>query len=107
MTALEFDETAQSATLLWNLGVLAIVKAYSDYVIAAGVTFAYTVQKPVGLLKNKKAVHIAVRGGLHSEGRAADFEMGDCYLTSVYMITQHSQLMDLTLMVTATKSLPM
>lgn len=101
VTAREFDETARSATHLryadqfakadkyiiatplWNLGVPAIVKAYFDYVTAAGITFTYTAQGPVGLLENKKAIHIAARGGFYSEGPAADFEMGDRYIKTI------------------------
>lgn len=82
------DQFAQAdkyvfATPLWNLGSPAIVKAYFDYVTAAGITFAYTAQGPVGLLKNKKALHIQACGGFYSEGPGAAFEMGNRYVQTI------------------------
>ncbi|GAB6181324.1 FMN-dependent NADH-azoreductase [Desulfotomaculum defluvii] len=72
------------AAPMWNLGSPAILKAYFDYVVLAGVTFKYTEQGPVGLLApGKKAVHIVARGGKYSEGPAAQFEMGDRYVKTI------------------------
>ncbi len=73
------------AAPLWNLGIPAILKAYFDYVTMVGVTFQYTAQGPVGLLKDqgKKAVHIVARGGKYSEPPASDYEMGDRYLRTI------------------------
>ncbi|MGL5295972.1 MAG: FMN-dependent NADH-azoreductase [Culicoidibacterales bacterium] len=71
------------ATPLWNLHMPAIVKAYLDYVTIAGITFTYTENGPVGLLKNKKALHITARGGFYTDSPAADFEMGDRYLKTL------------------------
>ncbi|MED4074089.1 NAD(P)H-dependent oxidoreductase, partial [Priestia endophytica] len=39
-----------------------------------------TEQGPVGLLTDKKALHIQARGGYYSEGPAADLEMGHRYI---------------------------
>jgi FMN-dependent NADH-azoreductase len=70
-------------TPLWNFSVPPKVKAYIDTICIAGKTFKYTEQGPVGLLTNKKAVHIQARGGLYSEGPAKEMEFGDRYLRSV------------------------
>ncbi|AOM83824.1 FMN-dependent NADH-azoreductase [Salisediminibacterium beveridgei] len=67
-------------TPLWNLGFPPVVKAYLDAVAVPGKTFRYSEEGPVGLLTDKKAVHIQARGGNYSEGPAADLEMGDRYI---------------------------
>ena len=46
------------AAPMWNLSFPAILKAYIDYVSVTGITFKYTAEGPVGLLNNKKAIHI-------------------------------------------------
>ncbi|KMR64078.1 FMN-dependent NADH-azoreductase, partial [Staphylococcus aureus] len=53
---------------------------YLDSVSVAGKTFKYTAEGPVGLLPDKKALHIQARGGYYSEGPAAELEMGDRYI---------------------------
>ncbi len=68
------------AAPMWNLSIPAILKAYIDYVSVTGITFKYTAEGPVGLLKNKKAVHIVSRGG---EYKNAPYEMGDRYLRTI------------------------
>lgn len=67
-------------TPLWNFSFPLVMKAYIDAVAVAGKTFKYTEQGPVGLLTNKKALHIQARGGIYSEGPAAAMEMGHRYL---------------------------
>lgn len=59
------------------------MKAYIDAVAVAGKTFKYTEQGSVGLLTDKKALHIQARGGIYSEGPAAQMEMGHRYLAVV------------------------
>jgi FMN-dependent NADH-azoreductase len=68
-------------TPLWNFSFPPVMKAYIDAVAAAGKTFKYTEQGPVGLLTDKKALHIQARGGFYSEGPAAEMEMGHRYLS--------------------------
>lgn len=70
-------------TPMWNFSVPPKMKAYIDTICVAGKTFKYTEEGPVGLLSNKKAVHIQARGGIYSEGPAKDFEFGDRYLRTV------------------------
>ena len=68
------------AAPMWNLSFPAILKAYIDYVSVTGITFKYTAEGPVGLLNNKKAVHIVSRGGDYEN---APYEMGDRYLRTI------------------------
>ena len=65
---------------MWNLSFPAILKAYIDYVSVSGITFKYTAEGPVGLLNNKKAVHIVSRGGGYD---SSPYEMGDRYLRTI------------------------
>ncbi|ERJ11478.1 FMN-dependent NADH-azoreductase [Haloplasma contractile] len=78
----EFDKYVFAAPM-WNLSIPAILKAYFDYITYVGVTFNYTEQGPVGLLENKKAMHVVTRGGNYSEGPAASFELGDKYVRTI------------------------
>ncbi|MCR6516168.1 FMN-dependent NADH-azoreductase [Clostridium sp. LY3-2] len=68
------------AAPMWNLSIPAILKAYIDYVSVSGVTFKYTQDGPVGLLKDKKAIHITARGGEYLD---SPYEMGDRYLKTI------------------------
>ncbi|MFQ9312813.1 MAG: NAD(P)H-dependent oxidoreductase [Clostridium perfringens] len=68
------------AAPMWNLSFPAILKAYIDYVSVSGITFKYTAEGPVGLLNNKKAVHIVFRGGGYDN---SPYEMGDRYLRTI------------------------
>lgn len=67
-------------TPLWNFSFPPVMKAYLDSVSVVGKTFKYTEKGPVGLLTDKKALHIQARGGIYSEGPAAEMEMGHRYL---------------------------
>lgn len=70
-------------TPLWNFSFPPVMKAYIDSICTAGKTFKYTEQGPVGLLTDKKAIHIQARGGVYSEGPAAGMEMGHRYLSNI------------------------
>ena len=59
------------------------MKAYIDSVAVVGKSFKYTEEGPVGLLIDKKALHIQARGGIYSEGPAAEVEMGLRYLNVI------------------------
>jgi FMN-dependent NADH-azoreductase len=67
-------------TPFWNFSFPPVMKAYIDAVSVAGKTFKYTEHGPIGLLTDKKALHIQARGGIYSEGPAAQMEMGHRYL---------------------------
>lgn len=68
---------------MWNFSFPPILKAYIDAICMAGKTFNYTEAGPVGLLTDKKAVHIQASGGVYSEGPAASFESGYSYLQKI------------------------
>ena len=70
-------------TPMWNFSIPPKMKAYIDTICIAGKTFKYTANGPVGLLTNKRAVHIQARGGVYSEGPAKDVEFGDKYIRAV------------------------
>ncbi|SDK49246.1 FMN-dependent NADH-azoreductase [Sediminibacillus albus] len=70
-------------TPLWNFSFPPLMKAYIDSVAVAGKAFRYTEDGPVGLLTDKKALHIQARGGIYSEGPAAAMEMGHRYLSII------------------------
>lgn len=70
-------------TPMWNFTVPPMMKAYIDTVCIAGKTFKYTENAPVGLLENKKALHIQSTGGIYSQGQAMDFELGNRYIKTV------------------------
>jgi len=71
-------------TPLWNFSFPPIMKAYIDTICIAGKTFRYTANGPVGLLTDKKAIHIQARGGVYSEGPAQAMEFGDRYLRAIF-----------------------
>jgi len=68
---------------LWNLTVPAVLHTYIDYLNRAGKTFKYTQEGPVGLIGNKKMVLLNARGGIYSEGPAANVEMAVKYVASM------------------------
>lgn len=70
-------------TPLWNFTIPPMMKAYLDNICIVNKTFKYTEKGPVGLLPDKKAIHIQARGGVYSSGPAADFESGDRYLNTI------------------------
>ncbi|MBU3154897.1 FMN-dependent NADH-azoreductase [Clostridium estertheticum] len=70
-------------TPLWNFTIPPMMKAYLDNICIVNKTFKYTQNGPVGLLTDKKAVHIQARGGVYSVGPAADLELGDRYINTI------------------------
>lgn len=68
---------------MWNFSFPPILKAYIDAICVAGKTFKYTENGPVGMLNDKKALHIQASGGVYSQGPAAGFESGHSYLKKI------------------------
>ncbi|MFF2908010.1 FMN-dependent NADH-azoreductase [Paenibacillus sp. NPDC057934] len=69
---------------IWNFSIPPVLKAYIDAICVAGKTFRYTDKGPIGLLTDKKAVHIQASGSVLSPGSIyADSEMGHRYLDSI------------------------
>lgn len=59
------------AAPMYNFAIPSTLKTWIDFIARAGVTFRYTENGPEGLLKNKKAIVISSRGGIH-KGKASD-----------------------------------
>jgi FMN-dependent NADH-azoreductase len=72
---------------MWNFSFPPVLKAYIDSICIVGKTFKYTETGPVGLLGNKKALHIQASGGVYSSGPAAGFESGHSYLKKIMQFT--------------------
>ncbi|KXZ20698.1 FMN-dependent NADH-azoreductase [Bacillus nakamurai] len=75
------DQFAQAdkyvfVTPMWNFSFPPVMKAYLDSVAVAGKAFKYTDQGAVGLLTDKKVLHIQANGGFYSEGPEAELEVG-------------------------------
>ncbi|MEX1028798.1 MAG: FMN-dependent NADH-azoreductase [Paenibacillaceae bacterium] len=70
-------------TPMWNFSFPSKVKDYIDNIATAGKTFKYTEKGPVGLLQNKKMVHIQASGGIYSQGPGLDSEFSDRYLQKI------------------------
>lgn len=68
---------------LWNFTIPAILHTYIDYLCQAGKTFRYTPEGPVGLLPDKKVALLVARGGIYSEGPAAEVEMAMRYMQAI------------------------
>jgi FMN-dependent NADH-azoreductase len=51
---------------MYNFGVPSQLKAYFDHIARAGLSFSYTAEGPIGLLRGKKAYVFAARGGLYA-----------------------------------------
>lgn len=71
-------------TPMWNFSVPPCVKAYIDVICVNGLTFAYTANGPVGLLTDKRAIHIQARGGIYSTGQLAVMENGDRFMHTIF-----------------------
>lgn len=65
---------------IYNFGVPAAMKAWIDQIARVGVTFNYSDNGPVGLLKNKRAIILLASGGTKL-GSDIDFASG--YMTHI------------------------
>lgn len=63
-------------TPLWNFSFPPIMKAYLDSVAVAGKTFKYTEKGPIGLLPNKKALHIQLEVGIIQKVQQLEWKWG-------------------------------
>lgn len=70
-------------TPLWNFSYPPLMKAYIDAVSVPGKTFKYTSHGPVGLLKDKKGLHIQARGSVYTDTPRASLESGHSHLDKV------------------------
>ncbi|MDD4879067.1 MAG: NAD(P)H-dependent oxidoreductase [Candidatus Omnitrophica bacterium] len=72
------------STPMWNFSIPYTLKHYIDVIIQPKYLFRYTAAGSEGLVKNRKMVVIASRGGDYSAGkaRAADFQ--EPYLRAIF-----------------------
>lgn len=68
------------STPIYNFGVPAPLKSWIDLICRAGVTFQYTPQGPVGLMKGKRAVILTASGGTKA---GSDIDFATPYLRQV------------------------
>lgn len=68
---------------LWNMSIPTKLKQYIDTVMVAGKTFKYSSTGMIGLLKDKKALHIQASGGTYSIGKNKHLEFGNSYLKAL------------------------
>jgi len=71
------------ATPFWNLSYPPMFKAYIDTICIAGKTFHYTENGPVGLVPEKPLLLIETRGGVYSQGPAAEMENSQRYFKTI------------------------
>lgn len=64
---LQAHDTVVIAAPMYNFNIPTQLKNYFDLIARAGVTFRYTEAGPEGLVKNKRAVIISSRGGIHKD----------------------------------------
>lgn len=71
-------------TPMWNLSYPPMLKAYLDNLVIAGRTFKYNEQgQPVGLVHNKKVLHIFASGGVYSDGPAKSLDYTNPFLQNI------------------------
>jgi len=69
---------------MYNFSIPSALKAWIDRVAVAGKTFHYTANGPEGLAKGKRVVIASSRGGIYSQGSAAQsFDFQEPYLRAV------------------------
>ncbi|WP_256873860.1 NAD(P)H-dependent oxidoreductase [Paenibacillus kribbensis] len=71
------------ASPMWNLTIPHVLLNYTNCLVIPGKTYRYTETGPVGLLTDKKALHIQASGGVYSEGPASFLECGNSYLRTI------------------------
>ncbi|WP_409291933.1 FMN-dependent NADH-azoreductase [Peribacillus sp. SCS-37] len=76
------DKVVFSAPM-WNFGYPPLMKAYLDSLCVAGKTFKYTENGPVGLAGDKAVALIEARGGIYSEGPAAEVQHTESFFKTV------------------------
>jgi FMN-dependent NADH-azoreductase len=68
---------------MWNHFLPPVLKAYTDALCVAGKTFRYTAQGPVGLLGDKKVLHIQSAGGIYDRESTVVKDFGHAYLAHI------------------------
>lgn len=68
---------------IYNFGIPSVLKAYIDHIARGGMTFRYSENGFVGLVKNKKAYIAVTSGSVFSEGDYQPYDFVVPYLKSV------------------------
>ena len=66
-----------------NFSIPSTLKAWVDYVVRPGRTFAYTEHGTRGLLQGRRAILVLARGGLYSAEPLRQYEHEESYLRTV------------------------
>src|SRR3989338_10300727 len=73
------------STPMWNFSIPYVLKQYIDIIVQPGYLFKYTEKGPEGLVKNKKMVVIASRGGDYGEDSPFHgYDHQEPYLRSIF-----------------------
>lgn len=65
---------------MYNFGIPAALKTWIDHLARAGVSFTYTADGSVGLIKDKKVFLAIATGGVYSEGDYKAYDFIEPYL---------------------------
>lgn len=68
---------------MYNFGIPSSLKAWIDQITRAGITFRYTENGVLGLVKNKKVYLAIASGGIYSEGPMKEYDHTENYLRKV------------------------
>lgn len=71
-------------TPMWNFLFPPRLKSYIDCLVMAGKTFKFTSDGAVGLLENKKMVHIQAAGSQYTGTPFESLNHGDAYLRDIF-----------------------
>jgi len=80
---LELADEILIASPLYNLNIPSNLKAYLDHVVRIGYTFKVDGEDYHGLLKNKTAHLITVKGGFFKDGPLEAMDFQDAYLPAI------------------------
>ena len=79
----EAADTIVVAAPMYNFSISSPLKAWIDHIARAGRTFRYTASGPEGLLKGKKVIVVASRGGSYA-GAAKAMDFQEPYLRAMF-----------------------
>ncbi|MDV6167528.1 NAD(P)H-dependent oxidoreductase [Flavobacterium sp. DG1-102-2] len=68
---------------LYNFNVPSTLKAWTDHITRAGITFSYGEQGPIGLVNGKKVFLAVASGGVYSDGPMSAYDSSVPYLKNL------------------------
>jgi len=80
LAELKAADTLVIGSPMHNFSVPTTLRAWFDYVLRPGQTFAYSETGPKGLLSGKRAILVLARGGLYTAGPAQSYDFQEPYL---------------------------